>query len=156
MPLGASGVHAYSTHHPHTRPDAHTLRVPSMRTEDRRLRREIEIREEVLQEAAEKIAHLRVRSDAITKKNQEVAEAEKRQLAAKDREKADYIARLRRQTSQNWASRQARYVPRRGSWGSKVQEETPRPLLTRLFALRAAGAGGLPCRHLPRGASPAQ
>ena len=76
-------------------------------TEDRRLRREIEIREEVLQEAAERIMHLRVRNEQIAKKNQEVAEAEKRQLASKDRERADYIARLRTQTAQNWASRQA-------------------------------------------------
>ena len=51
--------------------------------------------------------HLRVRNEQIAKKNQEVAEAEKRQLASKDRERADYIARLRTQTAQNWASRQA-------------------------------------------------
>eukprot|EP00966_Prymnesium_polylepis_P186975 4334413-Prymnesium_polylepis.1 len=81
-------------------------RSPLPREEGYRLRRKIEIREEQLQEAAERIACLRMRNDSIARKNQEVAEAEKRCLDEREHERTEYIGRMCTQTAQAFASRQ--------------------------------------------------
>ncbi|KAL1507532.1 hypothetical protein AB1Y20_007156 [Prymnesium parvum] len=87
---------------------AECVRAPSLPPveESSRLRHETKIREEELQMAAERIAYLRTRNENIARKNQDVAEAEKRLLDAREHERAAYIARLRAQTAELFASRQ--------------------------------------------------
>ena len=102
--------------------------------EGQRLQRKIQIREEELQEAAERVACLRQRHDALASKNQaraqaaawrvrheatsthpapcagrvqDVANAHKRLLAERDQGRAEYITRLRDQTAKSLASRRA-------------------------------------------------